>query len=101
MVDLSSTYLGLRLRSPIVASASPITRDALAVRQLVAAGAGAIVHEQVELNRALEAGSEHFAEALEYFPTVNDVADAGRRYLADLERIKAAASDVPVIGSLN
>jgi dihydroorotate dehydrogenase (fumarate) len=111
MVDLTSTYLGLRLRSPIVASASPITRDVPTVRQLVAAGAGAIVlpslfeeeivHEEVELNRALEAGSEHFAEALEYFPAVDDVADAGRRYLLDLERIKAAASDVPVIGSLN
>ena len=110
MVDLTTSYLGLRLRSPIVASASPMTRDLGAVERLAAAGAGAIVlpslfeeeiiHEEVELNQALEAGSNHFAEALDYFPTVTEFADAGRRYLDDLERIKAI-SPVPVIGSLN
>jgi dihydroorotate dehydrogenase (fumarate) len=110
MVDLTTHYLGLELRSPVVASASPITRDLVAVEQLVAAGAGAIVlpslfeeeivYEEIELNRALEAGSNHYAEALDYFPAVDDVADAGHRYVADLERIKAVSS-VPVIGSLN
>jgi dihydroorotate dehydrogenase (fumarate) len=110
MVDLTTDYLGLRLRSPIVASASPLTRDLDTVRELVAAGAGAvvlpslfeeeIVHEELELNRALEAGSDHFAEALGYFPAVDDFADAGQRYLVDLERVKAASA-VPVIGSLN
>ena len=110
MVDLTTSYLGLSLRSPIVASASPITRDLRAVEQLLAAGAGAIVlpslfeeeiiHEEIQLNRALEAGSNHFAEALDYFPTVREMADAGRRYLDDLECIKVA-STVPVIGSLN
>ena len=110
MTDLTTSYLGLRLRSPIVASASPITRDLASVQQLIEAGAAAIVlpslfeeeivHEEVQLSQALEAGSDHFAEALDYFPSVGDVADAGRRYLGDLQRIKAA-SDVPVIGSLN
>jgi dihydroorotate dehydrogenase (fumarate) len=110
MIDLTTNYLGLRLRSPIIASASPITRNVAAVRQLVAAGAAAIVlpslfeeeivQEEIQLNRALEAGSHHFAEALAYFPAVDDFSDAGQRYLVDLERVKAA-SDVPVIGSLN
>jgi len=110
VTDLTTSYLGLRLRSPIVASASPITRDLATVQQLVEAGAAAIVlpslfeeeivHEEVQLSRALEAGSGHFPEALDYFPSVGDVADVGQRYLGDLQRIKAA-SDVPVIGSLN
>ena len=110
MTDLSTSYLGLALRSPIVASASPLTRDPEAARRIEDAGAAAIVlpslfeeeilHEELQLTAALEAGSEHFAEALDYFPAVADVADAGERYLRDLGRIKAHAS-VPIIGSLN
>jgi dihydroorotate dehydrogenase (fumarate) len=110
MVDLTTRYLGLHLRSPIVASASPITRDLDTVRQLEDAGVGGIVlpslfeeevvHEEIQLNRALDAGSEHFAEALDYFPAVESFADAGERYLADLERIRSSVA-VPVIGSLN
>ena len=110
MVDLAARYLGLDLRSPIVASASPYNRDAEMASRVEDAGAAAIVlpslfeeeilHEEIELNRALEAGSEAFAEALEYFPAVGIFADAGERYLTDLERIKARSS-VPVIGSLN
>ncbi len=59
-----------------------------------------IVHEEIELSRALEAGSEHFAEALDYFPALPGFADAGERYVDDLEQIRAAV-DVPVIASLN
>jgi len=102
MIDLSTSYLGLQLRSPIVASASPLTRDLEFVQRLEASGAGAVVlpslfeeeilHEEVSLNRSLEAGSEHFAEALDYFPAIDDFADAGDRYIADLERIKASTS---------
>ncbi|MFI5040324.1 MAG: dihydroorotate dehydrogenase-like protein [Acidimicrobiales bacterium] len=110
MTDLSTRYLGLHLRSPIVASASPLNRDPDTVARIEAAGAAAVVlpslfeeeilHEELHLTRALEAGSEHFAEALDYFPAIDDFADAGERYLADLERVKATAS-VPVIASLN
>ncbi|MFP5577299.1 MAG: dihydroorotate dehydrogenase-like protein [Acidimicrobiia bacterium] len=110
MVDLSTTYLGLELRSPIVASASPITDDPDVVRRLEGAGAAAVVlpslfeeeilHEEIELNRALEAGSEHVAEALDYFPTIEELPHAGDRYVARLARIKAATS-LPVIASLN
>jgi dihydroorotate dehydrogenase (fumarate) len=110
MVDLSTRYLGLDLRSPIVASASPLTRDPDVARQLEDAGAAAIVlpslfeeeilHDERQLHGALEAGTEHFAEALDYFPAVHELTDAGEQYLRDLERVKARVS-VPVIGSLN
>ena len=59
-----------------------------------------IVHEEIELNRALEAGSEHFAEALDYFPDVDGFATVSDRYLAKIEALKAQSS-VPVIASLN
>ncbi|HEX4818817.1 MAG TPA: dihydroorotate dehydrogenase-like protein [Acidimicrobiales bacterium] len=108
--DLVTRYLGLDLDSPIVASASPLNRDIDMVHRLEDAGVAAIVlpslfeeeilHEELGLNAALEAGSEQFAEALDYFPTVDDVADTADRYLRNLERIKARVS-VPVIGSLN
>lgn len=108
--DLRTRYLGLDLRSPIVASASPLNGDPTFVRRLERAGAGAIVlpslfeedivAEELELNRSLEQGTEHFAEALDYFPAVGHVAGTADRYLASLERVKAAVA-VPVIASLN
>lgn len=110
MTDLTTRYLGLDLRTPIVASASPLNGEPATARMVEDAGASAIVlpslfeeeilHEEVELSRSLEAGSEHFAEALDYFPDVGEYATAGDRYLAKLEAIKAQAS-VPVIASLN
>jgi dihydroorotate dehydrogenase (fumarate) len=109
-VDLRTTYLGLELRSPLVASPSPLTGELDSALALVEAGAGAlvlpslfeeeIVHEEIELNRSLEAGSEAFAEALDYFPAIEEVAFAGDRYLEHLRRLKATAG-VPVIASLN
>jgi len=109
-VDLRTTYLGLELRSPLVASPSPLTGELDSALDLVKAGAGAlvlpslfeeeIIHEEIELNRSLEAGSEAFAEALDYFPAIEEVAFAGDRYLEHLRRLKAAAG-VPVIASLN
>ena len=110
MTDLSTRYLGLDLRTPIVASASPLNGDLASAKLVEDAGASAIVmpslfeeeiiHEEIELNRALEAGSEHFAEALDYFPDVGRVATAGDRYLAKIEALKAQSS-VPIIASLN
>ena len=109
-VDLRTTYLGLELRSPIVASASPLTGEPDTARLLDEAGVGAIVlpslfeeeilNDEVQLNRSLEAGSGQFAEALEYFPTIDSFAGVGERYLARLTQIKAKSS-VPVIASLN
>jgi dihydroorotate dehydrogenase (fumarate) len=108
--DLSTTYLGLDLRSPIVASAGPLTGEVDTARRLAGAGAAAlvmpslfeeeIIAEEVSLTRALEAGAENFAEALGYFPDVGDFPTARDRYIARLEELKATV-DVPVIASLN
>ena len=118
-MDLSTSYLGLALRNPLVASASPISNTLDGVRQLADAGVGAIVlyslfeeqlRQEAERNARLAgAGSDSFAEALSYFPadTEAEAAEAGtadepspRRYLSLLERA-AAAVEIPVIGSLN
>jgi dihydroorotate dehydrogenase (fumarate) len=109
-VDLRTRYLGLDLRSPIVASASPLNGEPATAKLVERAGAGAIVlpslfeeeilSEELELNRSLEQGTEAFAEALDYFPAIGTVVGAADRYLARLSRIKAT-SDVPVIASLN
>ena len=110
MIDLSTRYLGLDLRTPIVASASPLNGALATARLVVEAGASAVVmpslfeeeilHEEIELNRALEAGSGHFAEALDYFPEVDGFATVSDRYLSLIEELKAALP-VPVIASLN
>ncbi|MGD0122174.1 MAG: dihydroorotate dehydrogenase-like protein [Candidatus Limnocylindrales bacterium] len=109
-IDLRTGYLGLELRSPIVASASPSTGEPETARLLDEAGVGAIVlpslfeeeilNEEIQLNRSLEAGSGQFPEALEYFPTIDSLPSVGERYLSRLERIKGRSS-VPVIASLN
>jgi len=109
-VDLRTRYLGLDLRSPIVASASPLTGEPASARLLEQAGAAAIVlpslfeeellFEDMEINRSLEAGTDSFAEALDYFPNIESFAGAGDRYLERLRQIKAKAG-IPVIASLN
>ena len=109
-VDLRTRYLGLELRSPIVASASPLTGEPASARLLEQAGAAAIVlpslfeeevvFEEIEINRSLEAGTDSFAEALDYFPNIGSFAGAGDRYLARLRQIKAQSA-VPIIASLN
>ncbi len=109
-VDLGTRYLGLALRSPIVASAAPQNGEPAMAALLERAGIGAIVlpslfeeeilAEEIELNRSLEQGTEHFAEALDYFPAVERFVGAADRYLASLERLKRTAA-VPVIASLN
>ena len=109
-MDLSTGYMGLALRNPLVASASPLSRTVDGVRELAEAGVGAVVlyllfEEQVrreaELNaRLADAGTESFAESLSYFPDTADEDPGPRRYLSLLERAVAAV-DVPVIASLN
>ena len=109
-VDLRTRYLGLELRSPIVASAAPHNGEPVTAGLLERAGVGAIVlpslfeeeilAEEIQLDRALEQGTEAFAEALDYFPAVESFVGAADRYLASLERVKAQ-SEIPVIASLN
>lgn len=109
-MDLSTSYLGLNLRNPLVASASPLSGTVMGVKRLASAGIGAVVlpslfQEQLRRDAAhagarADAGTESFAESLSYFPAgAGD--DAGpREYLSLVERA-AAAVDVPVIASLN
>ncbi len=109
-VDLSTRYLGLELKSPLVASASPLTSKPDAAVELEQSGAGAIVlpslfeeeieAEQLGLNAALEQGTNQFAEALDYFPAVPEFIDAGERYLASLKELRSRVS-IPLIASLN
>jgi dihydroorotate dehydrogenase (fumarate) len=109
-MDLSTRYLGLALRNPLVASASPLSNTVDGVRRLADAGVGAVVlfslfEEQVRReaaqNAALaEAGTESFAESLSYFPAEAEADSGPRRYLSLLERTVAAV-DIPVIASLN
>jgi dihydroorotate dehydrogenase (fumarate) len=109
-MDLSTRYLGLELRNPLVASASPLSNTVDGVRRLADAGVGAVVlfslfeeqlRREAAQNAALaDAGTESFAESLSYFPPAADADPGPRRYLNLLERA-AAAVDIPVIASLN
>jgi len=109
-MDLSTSYLGLALRNPLVASASPLSNTVDGVRRLADAGVGAVVlyslfEEQVRQDaernaRLADAGTDSFAESLSYFPAEADADPGPRRYLSLLERA-AAAMDIPVIASLN
>jgi len=110
MIDLSTTYLGLQLKNPIVVSAGPLQRELEAVREMERAGAAAVVmhslfEEQIdveseELNRWLEYGSESFAEALHYLPDLENYNHGPKAYLEHLAKVKKAVS-IPVIASLN
>jgi dihydroorotate dehydrogenase (fumarate) len=109
-MDLSTVYMGLALRNPLVASASPLSQTVDGVRRLADAGVGAVVlyslfeeqlrREAAENARLVDAGTESFAESLSYFPAAAEDEAGPRRYLSLLERA-AAAVEVPVIGSLN
>ena len=109
-MDLSTRYLGLALRNPLVASASPLSNTLDGVRRLADAGVGAVVlyslfeeqlRREAERNvRLADAGTDSFAESLSYFPAGADEDTGPRRYLSLLERA-AGAVDIPVIGSLN
>jgi dihydroorotate dehydrogenase (fumarate) len=109
-MDLSTRYLGLELRNPLVASASPLSNTADGVRRLADAGVGAVVlfslfeeqlRQEAARNAALaDAGTESFAESLSYFPEAADATPGPRRYLSLLERAVASV-DIPVIASLN
>ncbi|MGP0005520.1 MAG: dihydroorotate dehydrogenase-like protein [Acidimicrobiales bacterium] len=110
MMDLFTDYMGLALRNPLVASASPLSYTVEGVRRLADAGVGAVVlhslfeeelaDEAARNARLAEAGTESFAESLTYFPEAAGDEPGPRRYLSLLERA-AAAVDIPVIASLN
>jgi dihydroorotate dehydrogenase (fumarate) len=109
-VDITTTYLGLRLRSPIVASASPLTGNVDSLRELEAAGVGAAVlpslfeeqieHEAIDLHELLEHATHSFGEAETWFPELDDYNTGPDAYLDHIRAAKSAVS-VPIIASLN
>jgi len=110
MTDLSTTYLGLNLKNPLVASASPLSKKLDRAKKLEDAGISAIVmyslfeeqiiHESLELDHFLNRGSESFAEALSYLPDGGLYGISPEKYLNQVAGLKKALS-IPVIGSLN
>lgn len=110
MVDLTTSYLGLKLKNPLVASASPLSKKVDSARRLEDAGIGAIVmyslfeeqivHESQALDHYLTRGTESFAEAVTYFPDLGAYNIGPESYLELVQRIKQAVN-IPVIGSLN
>lgn len=110
MVDLTTTYLGLQLKNPLVASPSPLTEKVENVKRMEEAGIAAIVmyslfeeqiiHESLELDHFLNRGTETYAESLTYFPDIGRYSLAPDKYLERLEKNKRAVN-IPMMGSLN
>ena len=109
-MNLSTKYLGMALRTPLVPSASPLSNSLDNVRRMEDAGAAAvvfhslfeeqIVQEQNELHHHLTHGTESYAEALTYAPDLDEVTVGPETYLNEIAAAKQAVS-IPIIGSLN
>jgi len=110
MVDLTTNYLGLNLKNPLVASASPLSKKVDTAIELEQAGVSAIVmyslfeeqivSESIKLHQDLTRGADQFYEALSYLPDYGTYSIGPDRYLEHLQKIKKAVQ-IPVIGSLN
>jgi dihydroorotate dehydrogenase (fumarate) len=110
MVDLSSSYLGLKLKNPVVVAPTPLTEQLGNILRMEDAGAGAVVlhslfEEQItiesqNLDATLSAGTESFAESLSYFPDMNHYNLGTEGYLEIIRKAKQAVN-IPVIASLN
>ena len=109
-VDLTTNYLGLRLKNPIVASSSPLTGRVQSLKRLEEHGVAAMVlpslfeeqieHEEQQVDRLYAYRSESFAESLSYFPELDNVSRGPQAYLELLEDAKREVS-APLIASLN
>ena len=109
-MDLTTSYMGMKLKHPIIASSSPLSGSVAGVKRLEDAGASAVVlfslfeeqlkHESAALEHFMTAGTESFAESLSYLPEIDDYTVGPDTYL-DLLRRSSEAVDIPVIGSLN
>ncbi len=110
MADIKTSYMGLELSNPFIASASPLWKEVDNVKKAQEAGAAAVVlhslfEEQItteerELNKYLLQGTEHFAEAITYFPDATDFHFPPDEYVEHIAQMKKAVS-IPIIGSLN
>jgi dihydroorotate dehydrogenase (fumarate) len=110
VIDLTTTYLGLQLKTPLVASASPLSQEIDGIRRLEDAGASAVVlyslfeeqlrQDSVELEHRLSEGTDSFAEASSFFPQPHEFRMGPEGYLTHIQRAKEATS-IPIIASLN
>jgi dihydroorotate dehydrogenase (fumarate) len=109
-MDLTTTYLGLKLRTPLVCAASPLSQQLDNIKRMADAGAAAVVlyslfeeqlrQDRLELQGNLERGTFSFPEALTYFPEPGELKLGPEEYLAHIQRAKQAVN-IPVIASLN
>lgn len=109
-VDLSTTYLGLNLKNPLVAAAGPLTGKMDSLQRLAEAGVAAavcpslfeeqIVHEEMELGRLYEYGADSFAESANFFPELHEYRIGCGSYMEHIGEAKKKLS-IPIIGSLN
>jgi len=109
-MDLSTTYLGLKLPHPLIPGASPLADELDDVKRLEDAGAPAIVlrslfeeqlvHDQLSAHHGIDAHENAFAEALSYFPTTEGFRFGPESYIEHLARVKRAVG-IPVIASIN
>ncbi len=109
-MDLSTNYMGLSLKNPLVVSPSPLCQKMDNIRKMEDSGAAAVVlhslfEEQItlesqELDRYLTQGTESYAESLSYFPDLGDYRIGPEEYLEHIRQAKDAV-DIPIIGSLN
>jgi len=109
MAELSTTYMGLPISGPVVVAACSLSGRLDNIRRAEAAGAGALVikslfeeqimAEELKLEHDLETGSESYREAVTYFPPVEHA--GAREHLMWVEKARAAASNMPLIASLN
>jgi dihydroorotate dehydrogenase (fumarate) len=110
MLDLTTSYLGLKLKNPLLASASPLSKKVDTALQLEEAGVSAIVmyslfeeqiiQESLKLQRDLTRGTDQFAEAITYLPDYGMYSIGPETYLDHVRKLKQAVN-VPIIGSLN
>jgi dihydroorotate dehydrogenase (fumarate) len=109
-MDLTTNYLGLKLRTPLVPSASPLSEEIDDIKKMEDAGASAVVlyslfeeqlrQDRLELAHNLEQGTESFAEALSYFPKSEEYRLGPEEYLKHIAKAKKAVR-IPIIASLN
>ena len=109
-MDLSTNYLGLKLKHPIILGASPLAHDVDQAKQIADAGASAIVmhslfEEQILLEESAQqahvtAHENTNAEATDFVPKPGAYTVGPEEYLELLHKVKSAV-DIPVIGSLN
>ena len=110
MVDLKTKYLGLKMKNPLVASASTLSKKLSNIKKMEDAGIASIVlyslfeeeitHESLALDYFLSRGTESFAEALTYFPDLDNYNTGPEKYLGFISKAKESVQ-IPIIASLN